>query len=89
MLQNVLALSIKHPEADRLARELAACTGETLTDAVLNALRERLVREQGRVKTPRLRDELRAIRQRCAALPVLNDHSPEAILGYDEQGLPR
>ncbi len=83
-----MALSIKHPEADRLARELAACTGETLTEAVLNALRERLRREQGRVKAPRLRDELRAIRQRCAALPVQDDRGPEAILGYDEQGLP-
>jgi antitoxin VapB len=36
-----MALSIKTDEADRLARELAALTGETLTDAVTNALRER------------------------------------------------
>lgn len=83
-----MSLSIKHPEADRLARELAAQTGETLTEAVLNALRERLTREQGRAKTPRLRDELRAIRKRCAKLPVLDDRSPEAILAYDEHGLP-
>jgi len=75
-----MALSIKHPEADRLARELAARTGESLTEAVLNALRERLTREQGRVKTPRLRDELRAIRKRCATLPVLDDRSPELSL---------
>ncbi len=83
-----MSLSIKHPEADRLARELAARTGESLTEAVLNALRERLTREQGRLKTPRLRDELRAIRKRCASLPVLDDRSPEATLGYDEHGLP-
>ncbi len=83
-----MTLTIKHPEADRLAREFAACTGETLTEAVLNALRERLVRERGKVKTPRLRDELRAIRQRCAALPVLDARGSEDILGYDEHGLP-
>ncbi|ATQ41736.1 type II toxin-antitoxin system VapB family antitoxin [Caulobacter mirabilis] len=41
-----MALSIKTEEADRLARELAALTGETLTDAVTNALRERLARER-------------------------------------------
>jgi antitoxin VapB len=41
-----MALNIKHPDADRLARELAARTGESLTDAVLNALRERLRREE-------------------------------------------
>jgi antitoxin VapB len=43
-----MALSIKNPEADRLARELAAATGETLTEAVLNALRERLTRQRGK-----------------------------------------
>lgn len=84
-----MALSIKHPEADRLARELASTTGESLTAAIINALRERLTREQGRSRRPRLRDELRAIRQRCAALPVKDYRSPDEILGYDDQGLPR
>lgn len=84
-----MPLSIKHPEADRLARELAATTGESLTEAVLQALRERLTRERGRRWTPHLRDELRAIRQRCAKLPVLDTRSPEKILGYDDTGVPR
>lgn len=83
-----MALSIKNPEADQLARELVAETGETLTEAVIKALRERLLRERGRARPPRLRDELGAIRRRCASLPVLDDRSPEEILGYDEQGLP-
>jgi len=83
-----MALSIKHPEADRLARELADATGETLTEAIIRALRERLRREQGRRRGPRLRDEIRAIRRRCAALPVRDHRSPDQILGYDEQGLP-
>jgi hypothetical protein len=43
-----MALSIKSDEADQLARELAAETGETLTDAVVIALRERLDREHAR-----------------------------------------
>ena len=59
-------LIVKHPEADHLARELAAATGETLTDAVVNALRERLIRQRGKSRSPRVRDELRAIRERCA-----------------------
>ncbi len=84
-----MALGIKHPEAGRLARDLASQTGESLTETVIKALRERLQRERGRVATPRLRDQLRAIRKRCAALPVLDERSPEEILGYDEQGLPR
>lgn len=43
-----MALSIKSEEADRLARALAELTGETLTDAVTTALRERLKRERDR-----------------------------------------
>jgi antitoxin VapB len=84
-----MALSVKDPEADRLARELAARTGETLTQAVVVALRERLARLRGRSRRRRLRDELREIAQRCAQLPMLDDRSDEEILGYDGRGLPR
>jgi len=83
-----LALNIKNPEADRLARELATRTGETITEAVLNALRERLRRERGRVRQPSLVEELAAIGKRCASLPVLDPREPNEIL-YDEHGLPR
>jgi antitoxin VapB len=43
-----MALSIKTEEADRLARALARLTGETMTEAVTAALRERLARERTR-----------------------------------------
>ena len=39
-----MALSIKTEEADRLARELSRLTGETMTDAITQAMRERLDR---------------------------------------------
>ncbi|MGA2580547.1 MAG: type II toxin-antitoxin system VapB family antitoxin [Bryobacteraceae bacterium] len=84
-----MALSIKHPEADHLARELAAASGETLTDAVVNALRERLIRQRGKSRGRCVRDELRAIRERCAQYPILDPRSAEEILGYDDHGLPR
>lgn len=84
-----MALSVKNPEADRLARAVAARTGETLTTAVVVALRERLARLRGRPRRRRLRDELREIAQRCAQLPTLDDRSADEILAYDQQGLPR
>jgi antitoxin VapB len=83
-----MPLSIKDDEADRLARRLAAATGESLTTAVREALRERLRRVEGRSAAPRLREELHAIRMRCARLPVLDRRSPDEILGYDDRGLP-
>jgi antitoxin VapB len=84
-----MALNIKDPDADRLARQLAAKTGETLTEAVLKALRERLAREEARRRAPMLRREIAAIRKRCSSLPVLDARSSEEILGYDARGLPR
>ncbi|MGH6661523.1 MAG: type II toxin-antitoxin system VapB family antitoxin [Rhodospirillales bacterium] len=83
-----MALSIKDPEADRLARTLAKETGETITDAVKAALRERLARARGRHRGRRLADELDEIARRCAALPVLDTRPADEILGYDERGLP-
>jgi antitoxin VapB len=47
-----MALSIKTEEADRLARELTRLTGETLTEAVTTALRERCSRVRARFRTP-------------------------------------
>lgn len=83
-----MALSIKDRDADRLARELAKATGETITKAVTAALRERLARVRRRYRGRRLADELDEIAMRCAKLPVLDTRSAEEILGYDERGLP-
>jgi antitoxin VapB len=83
-----MPLSIKDPEADRLARQVAKLTGETLTGAIVQSLRERLVRVQRR-RGPGLADELLKIGERCAQLPAQDSRSPEEILGYDGHGLPR
>ena len=48
-----MPLSIKDPDADRLARALARRTGETLSEAVITALRERLERELRKDQTIR------------------------------------
>lgn len=81
-------LNIKNPEADRLARALAQKTGETITEVVIDALREKLLREQGRQAPVELKEALLAIAHRCAALPDRDTRSPEDILGYDDSGLP-
>ncbi len=76
-----------YPEADRLARELAHATGESITTAVAIALSERLERLRGLPRGRDLAGELNAIALRCAALPVLDDRPEEEILGYDQDGL--
>jgi len=83
-----MALSIKSDEADRLARELAAETGETLTEAVETALRERLDREHARHEAS-MRTRLKHLAADVAALRVADDRTAEEIIGYDDAGLPR
>ncbi|MGB3686409.1 MAG: type II toxin-antitoxin system VapB family antitoxin [Ornithinimicrobium sp.] len=80
-------LGTKDAETDRLARELSEATGETLTDAVQAAVRQRLERVRGSAGRGCLATELNAIALRCAALPVLDPREPDEILGYDERGL--
>ena len=85
-----MPLSIKDPEADRLARAVAQRTGETLTQAVVNALRERLAREQRKEQAiESLVEDVMEIGRHCAALPLLDARSADAIIGCDENGLPR
>lgn len=83
-----MPLNIENAEVDALARKLAERTGETITEAVLNALRERLERTRTGTGAP-LKEELAAIRKRCAELPVRDGRSADEILGYDDRGLPR
>ena len=83
-----MTLNIKDPEAHRLAAAVARETGETMTRAVTEALRERLERVRRRRNPKATTAELLAIARRCANMlkgpPV--DH---ATLLYDERGLPR
>ena len=87
--KNKMAINIRNPETEQLAEALAKITGETKTEAVTNALRDRLARLKRERSERRLADELDKIAQHCASLPVLDERSPEEILAYDENGLPR
>lgn len=84
-----MALNIKSAETDRLARELAALTGESITDAVSNALRLRLEQERHErdvLGREQLKASLDDIRRRTSKLPVLDPRSDDEILGYNEFG---
>jgi antitoxin VapB len=83
-----MPLSIKHDEADRLARELVRLTGESLTEAVLVSLKERLERQRARRARRRLSDEIMEIGRRCASRPLRDTRPPDRIIGYDKHGLP-
>jgi antitoxin VapB len=85
-----MALSIKDEEADRLARELARLSGETVTMAVTVALRERLERQKTNPKTG-LAARLMKISEETG--PMMNDgrtlKEVMDALYDDETGLPK
>jgi antitoxin VapB len=82
-----MALSIKTEEADRLAREIADVTGETLTEAVTKALRERLERVQPRSPID-IAQRLDRLSLEYSTYPSADDRTADEIIGYDENGLP-
>lgn len=82
-----MVLSIKNDEADRLARELATLTGQTMTEAVIGALRDRIDRERSR-RGPSVYEKLMRLAAEVQALPVIDPRIPDEIIGYDADGLP-
>jgi antitoxin VapB len=83
-----MALNIRNDEAERLADRLARLTGETKTQAVTRALRDRLTRIRRERRGRSLADELDEIAKHSAALPVRDMRSEDDILGYGKDGLP-
>jgi antitoxin VapB len=83
-----MAFSIKNPEAELLARQLAEATGESLTEAVIRALRARLHGQNPSASRRRIGDELALLAKQFRDLPVPDTRSADEILGYDSNGLP-
>lgn len=89
-----MALHIDNPKAAELALQLAQHTGESVDEATIRALEERLARTSDEKDLERrgpseegLAERLMEIGRRCAALPTLDTRSDDEILGYDENGL--
>jgi len=83
-----MSILIKDAETDRLVRELAERTGESITESVRKAVWERLQR------VPLNEDEIAARKRKLAelrayfdSLPTTNEHlTNDEIIGYNERG---
>ena len=83
-----MALNIRNPEVEELTRIISELTGETKTQAVKIALKERLNQIQQQQNSGFRIQELLDIARHCSSLPVLDDRSADELIGYDEMGLP-
>ncbi|MFT3834867.1 MAG: type II toxin-antitoxin system VapB family antitoxin [Micropruina sp.] len=84
-----MALNIKDPATDALARELSRETGESITVALRIALGERLARVRRQASIGRRTSDLQRYIERGRQRAVLDDRSVDEILGYDDDGLPQ
>ena len=83
--KNGRTLYVKNPAAHRLAEQVSKRLGVTLSDAVISALEDKL----RTMPRPLDRAKIAEICARMGALPVLDDRTPDEIIGYDEFGIPR
>ncbi|MEQ1705027.1 MAG: type II toxin-antitoxin system VapB family antitoxin [Rickettsiales bacterium] len=89
-----MTLSIQNPEADKLAHILTSITGETVTDAVIRSLEERISRVKRNSKSSDNKntdERLKRIKEMVIKFnqrPVLDTRTPDEIIGFDENGLP-
>ena len=88
-----MALSIRNPETEALARDVARIMGTSITEAITESLRER-----AKALAPLRQKQSKALQTREAALDriiakfdkgIVDQRSAEDIIGYDEHGLPR
>lgn len=83
-------INIKSDKAYWMANELSRLAGESLTQAIIQAIEDRLekIRAQTRNNREGIAERLLALGTKSAALPILDSRAPDQIL-YDENGLPK
>jgi antitoxin VapB len=84
-----MPLSIKNEATERLAREVASATGESLTEAIHRALQERWRQLRAKRRGGVLAGQIEDLLQRVDSMPTLDSRPEDEILGYDDHGVPR
>ena len=85
-----MALSIKNPDVERLARELARRRDVSVTEAIRQSLEREVARDRlvPRANADDIYNKIMEIAEQASKLPTLTDLTDDEILGYDEFGIP-
>ena len=85
-----MALNIKNSETEKPVRELARRRGQGITEALTDVVRREVERERRKPRRQESYDEfsrrIEEIVERVRRLPVLDDRTPDEIIGYNEHG---
>ena len=82
-----MALSIRNPYAEQLARQVSAITKENITQTIIKALENRLENLKGKKTIVDVEQQILSISQRCSALPDQDNRTDEEILDYNKDGV--
>ena len=82
-----MALSIRNPYAEQLARQVSSITEENITQTIIKALENRLESLKGKKTIVDVEQQILTISQRCSALPDRDNRTDEEILGYNKDGV--
>ena len=84
-----MSINIKNREAEALLSEIKAATGKGTTELLLELLRGEAERQRKVRDVDERRRRLRDICREAAAKLPANPPTPEEIIGYGEDGLPK
>jgi len=83
-----MAISIRNPRVEALAKDVARRTGENMTQAIERALEQRLAQLRTQRERQATIRKVRRIVERFNRRPTLDPRGADEILGYDAHGLP-
>ncbi len=82
-----MPLSIRNDYAEKLARDSAKRSGKSITQVIINALEDYLIRIKGNSRLYDIEKEILSISNRCRNLPELDKRTANEILGYNSIGV--
>ncbi len=82
-----MALSIRNARAEALARQIAAMSGESITQVIIHALENHVERLRGQRAYPDTVKEIMTISKRCSSIPDFDKRSIDDVLGYNVLGV--
>lgn len=76
-------------DTEQLAERLARRDGVSPAEVIRLALEDRAKRIPSKPRRKPSFERMMEISDACSRLPVLDDRSPDEIIGYDDFGVPR
>lgn len=83
-----MAISIRNPKVEIMAREIAESCNITMTQVIIEALEEKRINlKLADLPDSFSLDKIMKLSDQCSSLPDIDKRAPDVILGYSEEGV--